>query len=200
MKIVIFCGGYGTRMWPASRKSYPKQFFPIIGGKSFFEHTLDRFKKAYNPEDILISTEVTYAHFIYELAPEIPRENVIIEPERRDNLAAIALVTAIAAKRFPEEVLFFSWSDHLIKKEALFLKYVAIAGEYALKTGSPVSVNEYPTFPNIYDGWLKFGESTDKVNGEKIYEIEKFIEKPNLQTAKRLFRSKGYLIHTGYGA
>ncbi len=200
MKIVIFCGGYGTRMWPASRKSYPKQFFPIIGGKSFFEHTLHRFEKAYKPEDILISTEATYADFIYKLAPEIPVENVIIEPERRDNLAAIALVTALCEKRFPGEVIFFSWSDHLIKKEKEFLQYVKVAGDYAHETGTPVSVNEYPTFPNIYDGWLHFGNKINTYNGVNLYEIEKFIEKPNLQTAKRLFKSKGYLIHTGYGA
>ncbi len=200
MKIVIFCGGYGTRMWPASRKSYPKQFFPILGGKSFFEHTLHRFEKAYKPEDILVSTESTYAHFVYELAPEIPKENVIVEPERRDNLAAIALVTALCEKRFPGEVIFFSWSDHLIKKESEFLRYVSLAGEYALRTGTPVSINEYPTFPNIYDGWLKFGEKFESTGEENLYEIEKFIEKPNLQTAKRLFKSKGYLIHTGYGA
>ncbi len=200
MKIIIFCGGYGTRMWPASRKSYPKQFFPIIGGKSFFEHTLHRFEKAYSPSDIIISTEKTYAHFIDELAPEIPKENIIIEPERRDNLAAIALVTAICAKRFPNEVVFFSWSDHLVKKESEFLKYVSLAGEYALNTGTPVSINEYPTFPNIYDGWLKYGGKVDDFKGQHLYQIEKFIEKPNLQTAKRLFKSDGYLIHTGYGA
>ena len=187
-------------MWPASRKSYPKQFFPLLEGKSFFQHTVARFKQIYDPADILVSTEGKYAHFVHEQAPEIPRENVIAEPERRDNLAAISLVTALAAKRFPGDVLFFSWSDHLVKKQDLFLKYVKLAADYAAETGRPVSINERPTFPNIHDGWLKVGKEVDQVDGEKLYEIEKFIEKPNLQTARRLFRSKGYLIHTGYGA
>jgi mannose-1-phosphate guanylyltransferase len=200
MKIIIFCGGYGTRMWPASRKSYPKQFFPLIGGKSFFQITFERFRKQYEAEDIFVSTESKYKDYIKEQAPELPDENILLEPERRDNLAAIGLTTALMHKRFPGEVMFFSWCDHLIKNEREFLKCVKIAGEHAGTTGRPVSVDQEPTFPTVHNGWLKLGELEATVEGKKIYEIEKHIEKPNLQTAKKLFRSSNYLIHTGYGA
>lgn len=200
MKIVIFCGGFGTRMWPASRKSHPKQFYPLLGGKSFFQITVERFEKKYDPHDIIVSTEERYLHFIHEQAPQIPKENVIGEPERRDNLAAIALVTALMEKRFPKDVIFFSWADHLIKKEDEFLNYVQLASAYAQRTGRPVSVNEMPTFPSVHHGWLKLGTLTENIEGTHLYEIEKFIEKPNLQVAEHLFKSKGYLIHTGYGA
>lgn len=200
MKIVIFCGGYGTRMWPASRKSYPKQFFPLLGGKSFFRITVDRFLKQYDPKDIIVSTEHKYAHFIHEQAPELPKENVILEPERRDNLAAIGLTAALIHHRFPNEVIFFSWSDHLIKNEKEFLACVKIAGEHAATTGIPVSIDQEPTFPSVHSGWIKLGPLDSKLDGRKLYIIDKHIEKPNLQTARRLFRSSKYLIHTGYGA
>lgn len=200
MKIVIFCGGYGTRMWPASRKSSPKQFYPLLSGKSFFRITLDRFLKEYSPADIYVSTEHKYAKFVHDQAPELPHKNVILEPERRDNLAAIGLSVSLIHHLHPKEVIFFSWSDHLIKNEKEFLSCVKLAGEYAASTGVPVSVDQEPTFPTVHSGWLKLGSLVSKLDGRRLYEIDKHIEKPNLQTARRLFRSSKYLIHTGYGA
>jgi mannose-1-phosphate guanylyltransferase len=200
MKIVIFCGGYGTRMWPASRKSYPKQFFPLLGGKSFFQNTVARFEKVFDAKDIIVSTEAQYVSFIHKQAPEIPQTNVIGEPERRDNLGAIGLVTALIEHKFPGEVMFFSWSDHLIDKEEMFLKAVTIAGAYTKETGRPVSIDQEPTYPTVHNGWLKMGKKVDDYHRHKLVEIEKHIEKPNIQTAKKLFHSGKYLIHTGYGA
>lgn len=200
MKIVIFCGGYGTRMWPASRKSYPKQFFPMLSGKSFFQNTVARFKKAYDPKDIIVATEQRYEHFIHEQAPEIPPENIILEPERRDNLAAIGLSAFLLEKRFPGEVIFFSWSDHIIEKERTFLKYVKIASDYCFAEGHPVSLDQRPQSPSTHLGWLQMGDVMKSTEEYKIYEIEKHIEKPNLQTAKKLFNSRKYVLHTGYGA
>lgn len=201
MKIVIFCGGYGTRMWPASRKSFPKQFFPIVKGKSFFQVTVNRFKKGFKPEDILVSTELQYVHFIREQAPEIPKENIIGEPERRDNLGAVGLVAAIVEKRFPGEVMFFSWSDHFVRDEEEFMRAVKVAADYTQKTGIPVSVNEKPTFPSVHNGWLEQGKRVIKKDGYSLYEIKRFIEKPDLKTAKKFLRANHrYFIHTGYGA
>lgn len=200
MKIVIFCGGYGTRMWPASRKSYPKQFYPLLGGKSFFRITYERFARVYKPEDIVVSTEAKYVKFIHEQAPEVLKHNIILEPERRDNLAAIGLAVALINKMYPNEVMFFSWSDHLIKNEKEFLASTRFACEYAEETGRPVSVNQDSTFPSVHNGWLKVGRKVSRIGDQTLYEIEKFIEKPNLQIAKKLFRSNKYIIHTGYGA
>ena len=100
MKVVIFCGGFGTRMWPASRKSYPKQFFPLIHGRSFFQNTYARYRKLFKPEDIFVSTEKRYVSLVEKQEPDIPRENIIGEPERKDNLGAVGLITAILEKRF----------------------------------------------------------------------------------------------------
>lgn len=200
MKIVIFCGGYGTRMWPVSRESYPKQFFPLIKGKSFFQLTFNRFKKVFKPEDIFVSTEEGYVHFVRRQAPKIPKENIIAEPERRDNLAAVGLATAIIQKRFPGEVLMVSWSDHFIAKEKKFLEAVLLAGEYAQKTGMIVSVDEKPTYPSVHQGWVKLGEVLDRRGSHKIVQIVKHVEKPKEEIAKRLFKEGGWLLNTGYRA
>lgn len=200
MKIVIFCGGFGTRMWPASRKSYPKQFYPLIGGKSFFRLTYERFRQEFTPKDIFVSTEHKYAHFVKKQAPEIPSGNIIAEPERKDNLAAVGLATAIVEKKFPGEVMMVSWSDHLISREVDFLKAVKAAGEYAAQTGLIVSIDEKAKYPSIHHGWVKLGEAIDEFRGHRIVTIVKHIEKPDLETAKTFLRSGGYLINTGYRA
>lgn len=200
MRVVIFCGGFGTRMWPASRKSFPKQFYPLINGKSFFELTYRRFRKIFKPEDIFVSTEERYTKFIKEQTPEIPHSNIISEPERKDNLAAVGLVAALVEKRFPGEVIFFSWADHLIGQEEKFLRAVLAVGNYSKQTGLPVTINEEPNYPSIHNGWIKLGEAIDEFKGYQIRKIEKFVEKPDLATAKKLFTSGNYLLHTGYGA
>lgn len=201
MKVVIFCGGYGTRMWPASRKSYPKQFFPIVKGKSFFQTTVSRFKKGFKPQDILVSTEERYVKIIREQAPDIPLKNIISEPERRDTLGAVGLIAALVERRFPGEVMFFSWSDHFVRDEKKFIKIVKAAAEYTKETGRPVSVNEKPTFPSIHNGWIEQDKLATKHKGYSLHEIKRFIEKPDLKTAKKFLKANHkYFIHTGYGA
>ncbi len=198
MKIVIFAGGYGTRMWPASRKSYPKQFFSLIGGKSFFQITVDRFKKAYSPEDIFVSTEQAYANYIFNQAPEIPKENVIIEPERRDNMPAVGLVAAIINKRFPDEVIMASWSDHFILKEDVFLNAIAASGEYVKETGMIVSINQPATYPSVQNEWIVKGEVLANKGGFDIFQILQTIKRPELPIAEQLFADKKNIINTGY--
>src|SRR4030042_3571004 len=158
MKVVIFCGGFGTRMWPISRKSLPKQFYPIIKGKSFFEITFSRFRKVFEPEDIYVSTEARYVKFIRKQAPSIPLKNIIAEPERKDNLAAIGLATAVIHKHSPNEVMLISSRAHLINQEDEFLRAFKTAGEYAGETGLIVSVDEEPKYPNVHLGYVKLGE------------------------------------------
>jgi len=200
MKVVIFCGGFGTRMWPASRKSLPKQFFPLIKGKSFFQTTYSRFRKLFKPEDIFISTEKRYVSLVVKQAPEIPKGNIIGEPERKDNLAAVGLVTAILEKRFPGQVMLVSWSDHFIGDEQTFLDAMKAAGEYAQKTGLIVSVNEKPKTPTTQNEWVKTGEVVAEEGRFKFTKIVETIKRPELPVAEKMFKEGGYMINTGYRA
>lgn len=198
MKIVIFCGGHGTRLWPISRTSFPKPFVPILKGKSFVQITYERYRKAFPASDIFISTEDRYLDFVKKQLPEVPKKNIILEPERRDTLAAYGLAAAILNKNFPGEPVLFSWAKHLINKESVFLDAVTKAGEYVKETGLAVSIDSKPDFPSVNNGWVKKGESLGYLGESVLYSLEKQEEKPKLALAKKLFISGNWLIHTGY--
>ena len=103
MKVVIFAGGVGTRLWPLSRKHTPKQFEKIIGERSTLQLAYDRVSPIFHPEDVFISSGDRYRDVLYSQIPEIPRENFILEPEMRDVGAAVGLVTSIFQKISPNE-------------------------------------------------------------------------------------------------
>ncbi|CAN5355206.1 mannose-1-phosphate guanylyltransferase [soil metagenome] len=198
MKIVIFCGGHGTRLWPVSRVSFPKPFVPLFEGKSLVQITYERYRKEYKPEDIFVSTETKYAKFVKEQLPEVSQKNMILEPERKDTLAAYGLAAAVVHKYYPDEPVLFSWAKHLIGKEKLFLDIVKEAGEHTKETGVGVSIDSKPEFPSVNNGWIKKGRSLGQLAGANMYELDKQIEKPEIDVAKKLFISNNYLIHTGY--
>jgi len=198
MKVVIFCGGRGTRLWPMSRTSVPKPFVKLVRGKSFFEITYQRYRKVYSPEEIFISTEDRYVSFVRKQAPEVPRRNIISEPERKDILAACGLATVVVNKYYPGEPVLISWAKHLMSKESVFLNAVEAAGEYAEKTGLIVSVDSKAIYPSVHQGWVKMGKTLEKVNGFRIKELEKHIEKPKEHVARKLLESGEWLINTGY--
>lgn len=198
MKIVIFCGGHGTRLWPISRVSFPKPFVPLLRGKSFLQVTYARYRKVYSPEEIFISTEDRYLSFVRKQLPEVPKKNIILEPQRKDTLAAYGLAASIVNKYYPNEPVLFSWAKHLIGRESVFLNAVEAAGEYNRETGKAVSIDSRPAFPSVHNGWVKKGKKLGHINGSEIFELEKQVEKPELAVAKKLFDSKEWLIHTGY--
>lgn len=198
MKVVIFCGGHGTRLWPVSRQSFPKPFVPLLRGKSFLQITYARYRKVYSPEEIFISTEDRYLSFVRKQIPEVPKRNIILEPERKDTLAAYGLAAAILHKYYPDEPVLFSWAKHLIGKESVFLNAVEAAGEYTQETGITVSIDSKPEFASVHNGWVKKGKKLSEVSGFNILEQEKHWEKPEKKDAERLYKSGEWLIHTGY--
>jgi len=198
MKIVIFCGGHGTRFWPISRQSYPKPFVKFLGGKSFLQITYERYLNRYKPEEIFISTEDIYLDFVKKQLPEVKEENIILEPERKDILGACGLATAVVNKYFPGETVLISWAKHLIARESVFFDALEAASEYANKTGLIVSVDSKPSYPSVHNGWVKRGKVLDTINGFDIIRIEKHIEKPKEPMAEKLFKSGDWLINTGY--
>jgi mannose-1-phosphate guanylyltransferase len=199
LRIVIFCGGYGTRMWPMSRRSFAKQFQPLLGENSFFEEAIRRVRLTFKPEEIYISAPKEQLSSIKKQAEMIPLKNIIAEPERRDTLGAVALATAFLDKYFPNSLMAVVWgADHLVKDASGFNHLLRLAARVCQVKNVICKIDVKPTYPSVDNGWVKLGKKIGTVNKHPIYEFLNFVEKPDLATAKKMFRNDNYLLNTGY--
>jgi len=199
MKIVIFAGGTGTRLWPLSRKKSPKQFEKIVDDYSTLQLTVSRCLLRFSEKDIFISTNVKYKEIIEEQLPQIPKSNFIFEPEKKDVGPAIALVCGIINKRFPKEPLAILWSDHLVKRNKLFIDILKKSGNYIEKNPEKIIfIGHKPRFPSINLGYIHFGEEKEKIDGLIFYEFKGFKYRPDKETAERYVTLKTYAWNLGY--
>ena len=198
LKIALFCGGSGTRMWPMSRKNLPKQFQPLIKNISTFEMMIQRLTAKYPYSSIFPVTTRDNVQWIVKIAQEIPLENIIIEPEMRDTAAAVALAAAVLDKKFDNPNVLALWSDHVVRNEQAFIKAIELADETASSTNKLVEIGVRPTFPSTALGYLQVGKMIKRVNGMAIFEFVSQIEKPDFETAKKFTENWEYLWHIGY--
>src|SRR3989344_5222375 len=149
MKLVIFAGGSGTRLWPLSRKNSPKQFGKVIGDKSTLQQTVERLLPDFSPSDIYIATGKQYEAIVTEQLPFIPKENFIFEPAMRDVGPALGMVACMLQKHFANEPVAILWSDHLVKKEEVFRKILRLAEEKVKNHEADfVFITQKPRFAN----------------------------------------------------
>jgi mannose-1-phosphate guanylyltransferase len=201
VKVLIMCGGKGTRMWPISNIDHPKQFEGLFGKKSMFAQTITRVLKGFSADDVYIATSASFSQHLKTQAPQIPEKNLILEPAMRDNLGALGLAACVINKRHPNSVMIILWgADHLVLKEGEFMSAIKKAAQLAYKNDVIVHVDTYPTYATVHNGWIKVGDKIKKDDKHKIYEFVRQIEKPNQEVADKLFASGKYLIHTGYMA
>lgn len=199
LKIVLFCGGTGTRMWPMSRKKRPKQFQPLVGNESMFQAAVRRIKKGFPVKDVFVVTGRDYVGLVVNQAPDIPLENIIIEPDMRDTLAAVGFAAAVLDKKFKNPAVAALWAaDHLVKNDDEFIKALKCANAYVQDSGKIVSIDVRPTYPNVHVGYIKIGKMITKTAGSPIFEYIKQIEKPSLADAKKYVSGWEYLWHAGY--
>lgn len=199
MKAVIFAGGVGTRMWPLSRKKSPKQFEKIIGDKSTLQLAVERLRPEFKWEDIYISTGETYVKLIRAQVPNVPKDNIIAEPEMRDVAPAVGYVAGILAKDNPHEPFAILWSDHLIKNVDVFKKILRVGGSYITKHQNKILfIGQKARFPNQNLGWIKHGSQTTSVEGIKIHKFKSWHYRPSIQLARKYVKDSHYSWNPGY--
>lgn len=199
MKIVIFAGGVGTRLWPLSRQHTPKQFEKIIDSKSTLQLAVDRVLPICKASDIYISSGERYKDILINQLPQIPQENFILEPEMRDVGAAVGLITALFAKIARDEPFFILWSDHLVKNDDIFRR-VLLVGEKILKQekNKIVFIGQNSRFASQNLGWIEIGETVAGLDSFPQYQFKSFHYRPDIKLAEEFHVSPKHFWNPGY--
>lgn len=199
MKVVIFAGGVGTRLWPLSRKNTPKQFEKIMGDKSTLQLAVDRLQPDFKPEDIFIATGKKYQKIVYSHLTQVPKRNFIFEPEMKDVGPAVGVAMAIVGEEHPDEPVAIVWSDHFVRKERRFREVLGFAQYLVSKNeNSLIFIGQKARFANQNLGWIEYGEEVGEIRGTKIFRFKKLIYRPSLEDAEKFLESGNYAWNPGY--
>ena len=196
--LVIMAGGVGSRFWPMSTPEYPKQFIDVIGcGRTFIQLTFDRFKGVVNPENVWVVTSEKYASIVKEQLPEIPVENILLEPCRRNTAPCIAYVSWRIKSKDPKANIVVSPSDHIVMNPEEFRRVISEALDFTSESDSIVTLGMSPIRPETGYGYIQADLSTPSARNKSIYRVDSFREKPNLETAKEYVKKNEYFWNSG---
>lgn len=194
MKIFILAGGSGTRLWPMSRKDYPKQFLKINSDKSFLEQTVARLSGLVSLKDVIFLTNGKHQSHLKSC---IPAAHVVLEPVSKNTAPAIALGIKYCLEKFGcglDEVVCVLPSDQVVKPDNVFRKYLRSAEKIA-KEGYIVTFGVKPSKPETGYGYIKVTKS--QVTSHKYFEVKRFVEKPDEETAQKYIESGDYYWNSG---
>ena len=198
ISVVIMAGGKGERFWPKSRTNLPKQFLSLTNdGKSMIQHTVERLEGLVELENVYVVTNKLYEDLIVEHIPNLPLENIIIEPEAKNTAPCIGLAAIYIAKKNPESKMIVLPSDHLIKFNEIFLDTLRSALEVVEDDGNIVTIGITPNYPETGYGYINFKKGVSPHEITNAYEVLRFVEKPDLERAKQYLTSGEYLWNSG---
>lgn len=193
--VAIMAGGIGSRFWPKSRVSYPKQFLDILNtGKTLIQWTYERFGAFIPQENIFIVTSDEYTHIVKEQLPDIKDENILSEPSRKNTAPCIAWISYKLLQKDPEASLIIAPSDHLITDNESFRNICLKALDFVTQIKAFVTLGITPTYPNTGYGYIQHDALAVADN---IYKVKTFTEKPNLEIAKSFLASGDFLWNAG---
>ena len=192
---LIMAGGRGERFWPKSRKNLPKQFLSLTDdGKTMIQLTVERILPLVELEDIYIATNRDYKALVQEQLPSLPEENILCEPVGKNTAPCIGLGAVHVAKKYEDAIMMVLPSDHLIKYNQMFTKTLSDACDVAEQGENLVTLGITPDCPETGYGYIKF--IPDQLLGN-AFAVERFVEKPDLETAKAYLATEQYLWNSG---
>lgn len=195
---LIMAGGQGTRFWPLSRANRPKQFLKLTDDqKTMLQKTVERIKGLVPPEQVFIATNENYRKAIEDQLPEVPAENLIIEPYKRDTAPSIGLSAIYINRKFPGSTMIVLPADHLIKDEERFVELLRKAIMVAAAGENLVTMGIKPTHPETGYGYIHFGQVYHRIDDDRVYRVKAFTEKPDLDTARSFLEDGNYLWNSG---
>lgn len=197
--IVIMAGGSGTRLWPLSRKSSPKQFQALVSDKTLLRETYDRIGTLVLPENIFVCATTAHINQIAENIPELPIENFILEPSARGTCSAIGFSTKTITEKNPNAIIATIASDHAIDNPEEFTRALMLAFEIAEANREKlITIGIKPTRADTGLGYIQAGESFHGDIGRNTYFVDSFKEKPNQETAEKYIADSRYFWNSGY--
>ncbi len=193
---LILAGGNGSRLWPVSRTTRPKQFLDFFGtGRTLLQQTYDRIAKFVRPENIYISTNVEYLPLVYEQLPGVDDVHILEEPVRRGTLASVAWGTVVIAKKNPHANVFVMPSDQVIFQEELFRQDVQDALDFLAHTEGLLVAGVRPTRAETAYGYIQMDDEQEA--GRDIYKVKSFTEKPDREFAEMFLQEGNFLWNSG---
>lgn len=196
--LVIMAGGVGSRFWPMSTADRPKQFIDVLGvGKSFLQLTYQRFANICPPENIWVVTNRRYAGLVKEQLPEVLEGNILLEPCRRNTAPCIAYVSWKIKSKDPKANVVVTPSDHIVTDEAEFRRVIGLCLRFTADSDAIVTLGMKPNRPETGYGYIKADLTMSSLRQRELFRVDKFREKPNLETAMQYIKEKDYFWNAG---
>ncbi|WP_163715900.1 mannose-1-phosphate guanylyltransferase [Mangrovibacterium lignilyticum] len=195
---VIMAGGIGSRFWPLSKSTMPKQFLDILGtGRTFIQMTFDRFKHICPVENFIIVTNQDYKELVLEQLPEIQESQILLEPLRRNTAPCIAYASNRVRKMNPDATMVVAPSDHLILNEPEFQSQLQKGIAFASKNNALLTLGIPPSRPETGFGYIQIENEVANGESDSLYKVKTFTEKPNLEMAKIFLESGEFYWNSG---
>lgn len=188
-------GGSGTRFWPASRRRRPKQFLPIGADRSLLQQTVGRVTPLVAPDRVYVVTGEVHAQHAKDDLPEVPAQNVLVEPTGRNTAPCIAWATKVILQKDPEARIAVLPADHFIRDEAGFRDHLEAAFEAAAE--GIVLFGIVPNRPETGYGYIQRGAEQSKAGTHTVHAVQRFVEKPDHETALEYLAAGDYLWNSG---
>lgn len=197
MNIIIFAGGQGTRLWPASRANKPKQFLKLVGDKTLLEQTYQRIKAKFKPRQVFVATSLSYLDYIQRQLPKVPSTNFSLEPARKNRGPALGLAILVMQHYSKDDVFATAWSDDHIANPKLYLRTLNQAERIAKNWPEKIiAIGAKPTMPSPAFCYIQFKKQLG--NKTKACLVKRFTDKPTQKQAQKFIQSGDYLWNTGY--